>query len=72
MRELFFHLQKIGLPGSEARKLYEKFPAPSIFKVYLFNITNKDDVTEGAMPVIAEIGPYVFECDSCLLFCFCF
>lgn len=43
------------------RKLYTKPPLPAEFKVYLFNITNKDEVIHGAKPMLQEIGPYVFE-----------
>ncbi|KAJ6635575.1 Sensory neuron membrane protein 1 [Pseudolycoriella hygida] len=54
--------KKIGLkPGSEIRELYTKVPFPIDFKMYLFNITNKDEVTNGGKPRVQEIGPYVFE-----------
>lgn len=49
------------MPGSEIREFYTKLPFPIDFKVYLFNVTNKDDVMNGAKPMVQEIGPYVFE-----------
>jgi hypothetical protein len=30
-------------------------------KVYLFNITNPDEFAEGERPVLAEVGPYVYQ-----------
>ncbi len=54
--------QKIALkPGSEIRSLYTKVPFPIDFKMYIFNITNADEVTKGAKPKLQEIGPYMFE-----------
>nr|QGW45470.1 sensory neuron membrane protein 1d [Bradysia odoriphaga] len=54
--------KKIGLkPGTEIRELYTKVPFPIDFRMYIFNITNKDEVTKGAKPMLQEIGPYYFE-----------
>ncbi|KAJ6643475.1 Sensory neuron membrane protein 1 [Pseudolycoriella hygida] len=52
---------KIGVPGSEARKFYTNPTVPNELRIYLFNLTNKDEVTKGAKPMLEEIGPYVFE-----------
>lgn len=43
------------------RDVYAKSPVPRYFKIYLFNLTNKDEVTNGARPMVEEIGPFVFE-----------
>jgi scavenger receptor class B, member 1 len=43
------------------RPLFEKIPFPLVFKVYVFNITNSEDVLEGGKPILKEIGPYMFE-----------
>lgn len=43
------------------RPLFEKIPFPLTFKVYLFNVTNSDEIVGGAKPILKEIGPYVFE-----------
>ncbi|KAG4080358.1 hypothetical protein HA402_010850 [Bradysia odoriphaga] len=54
--------KSIGLkPGSDIRELYTKVPFPIDFRIYIFNITNKDEVTKGAKPMLQEIGPYYFE-----------
>lgn len=55
-------MQQVGLkPGSDIRALYTKVPFPVDFKIYLFNITNSEEVTKGAKPKLQEVGPYVFE-----------
>ncbi|XP_075972568.1 sensory neuron membrane protein 2-like [Anticarsia gemmatalis] len=38
-----------------------KMPMPLEFKVYVFNVTNADEVNAGAKPVLSEIGPYVYK-----------
>lgn len=43
------------------RPLFEKIPFPLTFKVYLFNVTNSNEIVGGAKPILSEIGPYVFE-----------
>lgn len=43
-----------------ARGMYEKIPFAIDFWVYIFNITNPDDVTAGGKPIVQEIGPYYF------------
>lgn len=48
-------------PGSEMRGMYVKLPFPLDFKVYLFNITNVDEIQAGESAVLEEIGPYFYE-----------
>ena len=36
-------------------------PIVPLLKVYVFNITNKDEVLEGADPITEELGPYVYS-----------
>lgn len=43
------------------RPMFENIPFPLTFKVYIFNITNPDDILNGNKPKLNEIGPYVFE-----------
>ncbi|XP_077302560.1 sensory neuron membrane protein 2 [Arctopsyche grandis] len=47
--------------GSEAYERWEEVPFPLDFKVYIFNITNKDEVIAGKKPNLTEIGPYVYK-----------
>ncbi|KAJ8687777.1 hypothetical protein QAD02_023571 [Eretmocerus hayati] len=48
-------------PGSPTRDLWSKFPFFIEYKIYLFNVTNADDVSNGAKPILQEVGPYFFE-----------
>nr|AGF87120.1 sensory neuron membrane protein 2 [Agrotis ipsilon] len=38
-----------------------KLPMPLDFKVYIFNVTNVDEVNRGQKPMLQEIGPYVYK-----------
>jgi len=51
----------ILVKGTEAYERWRKLPVPLNFNVYLFNVTNPDEVQNGANPVVQEIGPYVYE-----------
>lgn len=48
-------------PGTMTRKIFERIPFALNYKLYMFNITNKDEVLAGAKPIMQEIGPYYFE-----------
>lgn len=48
-------------PGSELREMWEVIPFYLNFRIYVFNVTNPDEVTKGGKPIIREIGPYFFE-----------
>lgn len=48
-------------PGTATRDMYLKIPFPLTFNIYLFNLTNPDDVQNGKKPIVHEVGPYVFE-----------
>ncbi|XP_023944614.1 sensory neuron membrane protein 2 [Bicyclus anynana] len=44
--------------------MFEKWrvvPVPLTFKIYVFNVTNTDEVNEGAKPALDEIGPFVYK-----------
>lgn len=48
--------------GKEAYEKWKKTPIPVTFKVYIFNITNPEEVMrDGEMANVNEIGPYVFH-----------
>lgn len=36
-------------------------PQPLNFKVFIFNVTNPNEVIEGGTPMVKEIGPYVYK-----------
>nr|XP_018909770.1 PREDICTED: sensory neuron membrane protein 2-like [Bemisia tabaci] len=49
---------------TEGTTRWEKWvtiPFPLHFKVYIFNVTNPGEVEQGAKPVLAEMGPYVYD-----------
>uniref|UniRef100_A0A1B0DL97 Sensory neuron membrane protein 2 n=1 Tax=Phlebotomus papatasi TaxID=29031 RepID=A0A1B0DL97_PHLPP len=48
--------------GTEQFDRFLELPQPLSFKVYIFNITNPDDViNNGALPMVQEVGPYVYK-----------
>ncbi|KRG06261.1 hypothetical protein AWZ03_000894 [Drosophila navojoa] len=47
--------------GSEQFNRFIKLPQPLNFKVYIFNVTNPDMIQQGAIPIVEEIGPYVYK-----------
>ncbi|XP_017843953.1 sensory neuron membrane protein 2 isoform X2 [Drosophila busckii] len=47
--------------GSEQYKRFVNLPQPLNFKVYIFNVTNPDKIQHGAIPIVEEIGPYVYK-----------
>ncbi|KAJ8670662.1 hypothetical protein QAD02_001921 [Eretmocerus hayati] len=47
--------------GSEAYDRWENFPVPVKLKVYLFHVTNPEEVANGAKPNVTEVGPYVYD-----------
>jgi len=47
--------------GNEIWDALENMEAKILFKVYLFNITNPDEVYNGGTPNLEQVGPYVYE-----------
>ncbi|XP_014250923.1 sensory neuron membrane protein 1-like [Cimex lectularius] len=47
--------------GSDIRKIWNNIPQAFDFKIWVFNITNPDEVQKGGIPVVAEIGPYYYK-----------
>ncbi|XP_054265720.1 sensory neuron membrane protein 2-like [Macrosteles quadrilineatus] len=48
--------------GTESFKRWEKQPLPFITNIYLWNLTNPEEVSRGmANPKLVEVGPYVYE-----------
>lgn len=59
---IFVNVQTIALkPGAELRDMYVKTPFAIDFKIYVFNILNREEVANGGKPKLQEIGPYWFE-----------
>ncbi|GAB0090239.1 uncharacterized protein DMENIID0001_049410 [Sergentomyia squamirostris] len=48
--------------GTEQFDRFMELPQPLLFKVYIFNITNSDEViNDGALPIVREVGPYIYR-----------
>lgn len=53
---LFGYSQQINLsPKSDVRVMYTKVPFPLDFRVYMFNLTNREDVRKGEQKKTNEI-----------------
>lgn len=61
MTILYFFQSVIIADGSEQFNRFIKLPQPLNFKVYIFNVTNPDMIQQGAIPIVEEIGPYVYK-----------
>ncbi|XP_070167686.1 sensory neuron membrane protein 1-like isoform X1 [Polyergus mexicanus] len=48
-------------PGSEMREMWSNFPLPLDFKIYMFNITNPDEIAQGQKPIVQEVGPFFYD-----------
>lgn len=48
-------------PNYIVRSLYLKVPFPLKFRLYVFDLLNKEEFMNGEKPRFKEIGPYVFE-----------
>lgn len=59
---LFQIFQNTALkPNSRIRGMWTNIPFPLDFRVYLFNVTNPNEVMQGRKPKVQEIGPYFFQ-----------
>ncbi|XP_066993969.2 sensory neuron membrane protein 2 [Anabrus simplex] len=47
--------------GSQAFERWQKLPQPMHFKVYLWNVTNPEAVSQGGRPILEEVGPYHYD-----------
>ncbi|KAI8430635.1 hypothetical protein MSG28_000838 [Choristoneura fumiferana] len=47
--------------GTVQMERFETIPFPLTFKIRVFNITNSDEVLTGGVPVVNEIGPYIYK-----------
>ncbi|GBP51882.1 Sensory neuron membrane protein 2 [Eumeta japonica] len=78
MTKSLIHNMKFATLGQNVQidadsPMYEKWrklPIPLIFKVYLFNVTNPEEVNGGERPVLSEVGPYVYDADRGMDFSF--
>ncbi|XP_026333599.1 sensory neuron membrane protein 2-like [Hyposmocoma kahamanoa] len=47
--------------SSQMFEKWRKLPVPLDFKIYVFNVTNSEEINNGEKPKLAEIGPYVYK-----------
>lgn len=45
----------------DLRDRFTTLPFTLGFSIYVFNVTNKEEVIQGSKPKLQEIGPYYFE-----------
>lgn len=59
---LYRPLQQLPLRnGSEALTKWKRVSVPIYLNVYVFNITNPEQVADHAPPMLQEVGPFVFD-----------
>lgn len=46
---------------SKAYDAYVNSPVPTYQSIYMFNLTNYEDILRGKRPIVTELGPYVFK-----------
>lgn len=47
--------------GSDMKEMWVKVPFPVDFRIYLFNITNANEIKTGAKPIVQQVGPFFYE-----------
>nr|AXU25117.1 sensory neuron membrane protein 1-2 [Cyrtorhinus lividipennis] len=48
-------------PGGEVYEKWKVVPFALDFNMYIFNVTNPDEVMNGAKPILQQVGPYRYE-----------
>lgn len=56
-----FQQQTMLEEGTETFERFVDIPQPLLFKVFIFNVTNPNEVIEGGVPKVKEIGPYIYR-----------
>lgn len=46
---------------TDVRQMWETIPFALDFKIYFFNYTNVEEIQNGGVPIVKEVGPYYFE-----------
>lgn len=49
------------LPGSKTLENFKSPPVPIFMQFWLFNVTNSEDVLQGSIPKLQQVGPYTYE-----------
>ncbi|XP_058792668.1 sensory neuron membrane protein 1-like [Phymastichus coffea] len=43
------------------REYWSRLPFPFELRVYIFNVTNPDDIAKGGKPILNEVGPFIYD-----------
>jgi hypothetical protein len=46
--------------GTPTWTMWQKIPIPVYLRIRIFNLTNPLEISEGAKPILREVGPYVY------------
>lgn len=49
------------LPGSKTLENFKSPPVPIYMQFWLFNVTNSEEVLQGALPRLKQVGPYTYD-----------
>ena len=55
-----YNTQLVLSPTSGSFPMWEKLPEPMLASMYLWEVKNPDQVSQGSKPILEERGPYVF------------
>lgn len=48
-------------PESEMVEKFQETPVPIYFQIWIFNLTNAEEVLEGEKPILKQLGPYTYR-----------
>ncbi|KAJ8668140.1 hypothetical protein QAD02_009803 [Eretmocerus hayati] len=47
--------------GTKTRAMWGKFPFAITQRIWIFNVTNPDEIEKGEKPIVQEVGPFVYD-----------
>lgn len=61
MNGLFCSQETVLMEDTEQMERFEVLPFALNFTVRVFNLSNSEEYLNGAVPVLDEIGPYIYK-----------
>lgn len=58
---ILFGQQIILKRGTDQFDRWLDIPQPLFFKVYIFNVSNPKEIANGEIPIVKEIGPFIYK-----------